>query len=169
MSSKRWLSVYVKMHHEKKTRDRIEALGIETFLPIQNVMRQWSDRRKMIEKVVISMMVFVHVDAVQQRQVLTVPSVLRYFALRGERQPTPIPDKQLEQFRFMLDYSDNAVVFSDQTLTPGESVRVIKGPLTGLEGELMTINGKTHVTVRIEQMGCAMVEVNVTCVEQLRK
>lgn len=59
---KSWLAAYVRLYHEKKTRDRLTAMGIESFLPVQEEIHQWSDRRKKIERVVIPMMIFVHVD-----------------------------------------------------------------------------------------------------------
>ncbi|WP_369678142.1 transcription termination/antitermination NusG family protein, partial [Bacteroides sp. CAG:189] len=42
---KSWLAAYVRLHHEKKTRDRLTAMGIECFLPVQEEIHQWSDRR----------------------------------------------------------------------------------------------------------------------------
>ena len=51
MTEKRWLAAYVKMHHEKRVRDRLTELGIENFLPVQNEVRQWSDRKKRVERV----------------------------------------------------------------------------------------------------------------------
>ena len=98
-SNRRWLTAYVRMHHERKVRDRLTDMGIENFLPVQTETRQWSDRKKQVERVLISMMIFVHVDAHEQRQVLQVPSVMRYMVLRGERQPTEIPPRQMERFR----------------------------------------------------------------------
>lgn len=41
-----WYALYVRMHHEKKTAEKFRALGIEHFLPVQEVIRQWSDRKK---------------------------------------------------------------------------------------------------------------------------
>lgn len=43
---KSWLAAYVRLYHEKKTRDRLTAMGIESFLPVQEEIHQWSDRRK---------------------------------------------------------------------------------------------------------------------------
>lgn len=54
-------------------------------------------------------------------------------------------------------------------LAPGEQVRVIKGPLTGLEGELVTINGKSKVAVRLDMLGCAHVDMPVGFVERVGK
>lgn len=89
---------------KKKTRDRLTAMGIESFLPVQEEIHQWSDRRKKIERVVIPMMIFVHVDPAERAEVLTLSSVSRYMVLRGQSTPAVIPDEQMERFRFMLDY-----------------------------------------------------------------
>lgn len=165
MTNKRWLAAYVKMHHEKRVRDRLTELGIENFLPVLTEVRQWSDRKKRVDQVLIPMMIFVHVDSEEQRTVLTHPSVLRYLVLRGEHVPAEIPEEQMSHFRFMLDFSDQPVSFNTTSFQPGEKVRVIKGPLTGLEGELVTVNGRSNIVVRISQLGCAVVEMNASMVE----
>lgn len=165
---KSWLAAYVRLYHEKKTRDRLTAMGIESFLPVQEEIHQWSDRRKKIERVVIPMMIFVHVDPSERAEVLTLSSVSRYMVLRGESTPAVIPDEQMERFRFMLDYSEEAIEVCSSSLAPGEQVRVIKGPLTGLEGELVTINGKSKVAVRLDMLGCAHVDMPVGFVERVR-
>lgn len=143
---KQWLAVYVRLYHEKKTSARLNTMGIENFLPIQEEIHQWSDRRKKISRVLIPMIVFVHVDALERKKVLELYSVNRYMVNRGESVPLVIPDEQMERFRFMLDYSDSAISLNDPSLIPGEKVRVIKGPLSGLKGEL--------VTCRRENQGC---------------
>ena len=38
---------------------------------------------------------------------------------------------------------------------------MIKGPLKGLKGELIDIDGKSQVSVRLEMLGYAMVEMPV--------
>lgn len=88
---KSWLAAYVRLYHEKKTRDRLTAMGIESFLPVQEEIHQWSDRRKKIERVVIPMMIFVHVDPAERAEVLTLSSVSRYMVLRGQSTPAVIP------------------------------------------------------------------------------
>ena len=166
-SGRRWLAAYVKIHHEKKVRDRLGEMGIECFLPVQEEVRIWSDRKKKVERVLIPMMIFVHVNSDEQRSVITLPSVMRYMVLRGERTPTTIPATQMEQFRFMVDFSDSPVSFESQQLCPGEKVRVIKGSLAGLEGELITVDGKSGIAIRINQLGCAMVEMQSSMVERI--
>ena len=103
---KSWLAAYVRLHHEKKTRDRLTAMGIECFLPIQEEIHQWSDRRKKVERVVIPMMIFVRVSDEERGLPLTLSAISRYMVLRGESVPAVIPDRQMEKFKFMLDYSE---------------------------------------------------------------
>lgn len=164
---RRWLVAYVRMHHEKKVRDRLAETGITTFLPLQAELRQWSDRKKMVERVLIPMMIFVQVNRAEQLRVLQQPGVMRYMVLRGEHAPAVIPDAQMESFRFMVDYSEAPVSFNGCDLQPGEQVRVIRGPLKGLSGELITIDGKSSIVIRIDRLGCASVEMNAFMVERI--
>lgn len=163
-----WLAAYVRLHHEKKTRDRLMAMGVENFLPVQEELHQWSDRRRKIERVVIPMMIFVRVTPEERPLVLTLSSVMRYLVLRGTSAPAIIPDEQMEKFRFMLDYSDVAVELCSSPLAPGELVKVIKGPLAGLVGELITLEGKSKVAIRLDMLGCAQVDMPVGFVERVR-
>lgn len=110
-----------------------------------------------------------HVDLYEQKEVLTLGSISRYMVLRGESTPAVIPDEQMHRFKFMLDYSDETINMSTSPLSPGEKIKVIKGPLSGLQGELVTVNGKSKVAVRLTMLGCAFVDIPVGCVEPLEK
>lgn len=155
------------MHHERRIRDRLNVMGVENFLPVQKVVRQWSDRRKAIESVVIPMIIFVRVSREERNRVLEVPAVQHYLVLPGERQPAVIPDEQMDNFRFMLDSSEDEVRIINGLLTPGERVRVIKGSLKGLEGELLKNGDKPRIAIRIVQLGYATVELNASFVEKI--
>ena len=53
--SKRWLVAIVRIHHEKKTSERLTKMGVENFLPIQQEVHNWSDRRKVVDRVILPM------------------------------------------------------------------------------------------------------------------
>ncbi len=163
--SKRWYVALVRMHHEKKVAERLNKMGIENFVPVQQELHQWSDRRKMVESVLLPMMIFVHVDPKERKEVLSFSTVSRYMVLRGESSPAVIPDEQMARFRFMLDYSEEAVSMSTTLLARGEKVRVIKGPLTGLVGELVNVDGKSKIAVQLNLLGCACVDMPIGYVE----
>ena len=165
--SKRWLVAIVRICHEKKTGERLTKMGIENFLPIQQEVHQWSDRRKLVDTVLLPMMVFVHVTPKERMEVLSFSTVSRYMVMRGESTPAVIPDEQMARFRFMLDYSDEAVCMNDSPLARGEKVRVIKGPLSGLVGELVTVGGRSKIAVRLNMLGCACVDMPIGYVEPI--
>lgn len=165
-ASRQWLVAYVQSCLEKKTAQRLAAMGIECYLPVQSEIRQWSDRRKRVDRLVIPMMIFVHVTPQKRPLPLSLQAVSRYMVLRGESTPAVIPDEQMDRFRFMLDYSPEAVEMCSAPLAPGDAVKVIKGPLAGLEGELITVNGKSKVAVRLDMLGCAHVDVPIGFVEK---
>lgn len=163
---RQWLVAYVQSCLEKKTAQRLAAMGIECYLPVQSEIRQWSDRRKRVDRLVLPMMIFVHVTPQERPLPLSLQAVSRYMVLRGESTPAVIPDEQMDRFRFMLDYSPEAVEMCSAPLAPGDAVKVIKGPLAGLEGELITVNGKSKVAVRLDMLGCAHVDVPIGFVEK---
>lgn len=164
---KQWLAAYVRLFHEKKTCTRLVTLGIENFLPVQEEIHQWSDRRKKIERVLIPMVIFVRVSKDQQTQVLNLPSVSRFMANVDKKIPLVIPDDQMERFKFMLDYSEKAVSISNEPLQSGKRIRVIKGPLTGLVGELVMTNDTPKVAVRLDMLGFASVEMPIGYIEPI--
>ena len=157
--SKRWYVALVRMHHEKKVSEHLDKMGIENFVPVQQEFHQWSDRRKLVTSVLLPMMVFVHVDPKERMEVLSFSTVSRYMVMRGESSPAVIPDEQMARFRFMLDYSEESISMNSSPLARGEKVRVIKGPLTGLVGELVNVDGKSKIAVRLNMLGCACVDM----------
>lgn len=163
---RQWLVAYVQSCLEKKTAQRLATMGVEHYLPVQTELHRWSDRMKRIDRLVIPMMIFVHVTPQERPLPLTLQAVSRYMVLRGKSCPAVIPDDQMSRFRFMLDYSPEAIEICSVPLAVGDAVKVIKGPLAGLEGELITIGGKSKVAVRLDMLGCAHVDMPIGFVEK---
>lgn len=166
--SRCWHVAMVRMLHEKRVAECLTKMGIECFVPVQQEVHQWSDRRKMVDVVLLPMMVFVHVNPKERLEVLSFSTVSRYMVLRGEQNPAVIPDEQMARFRFMLDYSGEAVCMNSVPMARGEKVRVIKGPLSGLEGEFVMMDGKSKIAVRLNMLGCACVDMSIGYVEPIK-
>ena len=88
--SKRWYVALVRMHHEKKVAERLDKMGIENFVPVQQEIHQWSDRRKKVEAVLLPMMVFVHADPKERMEVLSFSTVSRYMVMSKSPVSEPI-------------------------------------------------------------------------------
>ena len=156
---RKWYVAYVRLFHERKTAEKLATMGIESFVPVREEIHQWSQRKKKVMRVLIPQMIFIHATQQERMEALTLPSISRYMVLRGEHVPAVIPDAQMKQFMFMVDYSEETIEMFLSPLEPGQAVKVIKGPLAGLEGELMEIDGKSKVVVRLDLLGCAGVDM----------
>jgi len=162
-----WLAVYVRIHHEQRISERLTACGIENFVALQQQHRQWSDRLKLVNRVVLPMIVFVCVTSLQRRQVLQMPSVISYIVACGEHCPAVIPSEQMEKFKFMLDYSPEAVNLINIPLERGKKVRIIKGPLAGMIGVVITVKSEKRVGVCLDGLGYACVKISSGYLEAL--
>ena len=165
---KYWVAVLVQMCTEKKVGERLTKLHIENYVPTQKEVHQWSDRKKYVERVVIPMVVFVRVDEVLEKQLKTYSFVYKLLSYPGSKNAAVIPEEQIESLKFMLNHADSNVVLDNNLLQIGEAVRIVRGSLKGLEGELHVVDmDKMMVAIRIECLGCACVNVALTDVERL--
>ena len=61
-NTKKWHVIYTAPRAEKKVNERLESQGVETYLPLQKTLRQWSDRKKKVSIPLFNSYVFVRVD-----------------------------------------------------------------------------------------------------------
>ena len=150
----RWYALYTKSRNEKKVYQRLVDDGYECFLPMQSVVRQWSDRKKVVEVPLINSYVFVRMVLSQRFVVLQDPGAVCF--INFERLPAPVADKDIDYLKRILS-EDFAVEVVEVPLSRGEKVMVISGELMGLEGELVDHKGGQRVVVRIENIPFSLV------------
>ena len=159
--SKFWIAVYTRPRSEKKVATELSKTNIESYVPIQTVVKQWFDRKKKVDSVVIPMVVFAKVDDENVLDVKKHPLVIKVLTLPGKKEPAHIPEKQISQLKFMLKESDEPVVFEQTEFKQLDKVRVIRGNLSGLEGEVVRTNdGQKTLVVSFDILGGATVIIN---------
>ena len=164
---KAWYAVYTNSRAEKRVSDRLEELGIETFLPLQKTLRQWSDRKKLVEKPLISSYVFVNIIPRDYFTVRKIDGVVKFIMI--ERKPVPIPEAQITNLRILCG-SDSEVLMSNNVYAQGDQVEVVIGSLTGLRGELIRVGRKHKVVIRIVQPGMNLtVDIKSNAIRKLEK
>ncbi|HEX7585247.1 MAG TPA: UpxY family transcription antiterminator [Prolixibacteraceae bacterium] len=153
-----WYAVYVKSRAEKKAQTELQFKEIETFLPLQRKLRQWSDRKKWVEMPLISGYLFVRICRKEYDLVLQSNYVVSY--VRFEGTAAVIPDNQIDYLKLMLKQDNLDIEIIHESFAPGQMIDVIAGPLIGLRGKLVRIKGKSKVAVELEQLGySALVEI----------
>ncbi|MDR2685046.1 MAG: UpxY family transcription antiterminator [Prevotellaceae bacterium] len=146
-----WFAAKVKSHTERKIKKWLTERGIEHFIPFHNVIIERNGRRFRKEKPWISGLIFIHAE---QKEALKIQheSIIKMYFLKKKETGTMliIPDKQMQDFMFMLEFSEAAIRIDSTNLKQGDRVRVIKGDFAGIEGELIRIRGHKRVVVRLE-------------------
>lgn len=145
----RWYAAYTKPRNEKKVLERLEATGIEVYLPLQRRLKQWSDRKKLVEEPLFRSYIFVRITPKDYYNVLNTFGIVRYITFEGKA--VPIPDNQINIIKQLLE-QDVEIESVEEQLVPGELVEVKFGSFIGLIGELVEHKGKKKVIVRIEHI-----------------
>ncbi len=145
----KWYAVYTNPRAEKQVRDRLIESEIEVFLPLQKTYRMWSDRKKLVERPLLSSYVFVKVTPLLFPKVYKAQGVVRFVTFEG--QPASIPQKQIDNLRLLIN-SDAEIEISSEKFEQGDNVEVIRGSLVGLTGELIKIGAQKRVVIRIDRL-----------------
>jgi transcriptional antiterminator RfaH len=145
-----WYAAYTNSRAEKKVWKELQKQGIEAYLPLQRKLRQWSDRRKWVEEPLIRCYIFVRIDIGNYYQVLNTTGVVRYITFEGKA--VPIPENQIDVLRKLVA-NEADVEVTTENFTPGDRVKVVSGPMHGLEGELVDFRGNRRVMISIEHIG----------------
>ena len=162
-----WYAVYTHSRAEKRVSERLTEEGIETFLPMQKTLRQWSDRKKMVEKPIISSYVFVKVVPREFLAVRKTEGVVKIITI--DNKPVIIPEDQMRNLHILCS-SDADVLVSDKVYLKGDLVEVIYGSLTGLRGELVRVGRKHKVIIRILEPGMNLtVDIKAVAIRKLEK
>ncbi len=162
----KWYAVYTRPRFEKQVLKGLLDQGIEGYLPLIKTMRQWSDRKKMVEVPLFSSYVFVHIDRRFYDQVLSTHGVVKYIAFEGKA--ATIPSDQIDNLRIIVD-SNEMVETTWESRRKGDNVVVIAGSLKGLRGELITEGDRKKVLVRIEGIDQNLtVEVHTSLIEKIK-
>lgn len=167
--SKFWIAAYTRPKSEKKAAVELAKYGIETYVPIQSQIREWSDRRKKVEVVVIPMILFAKIAVEDILTVKKHPLIINVLTYPGQKESAFIPENQIDSLKFMLNQSDVPVLFEKTEYKQLDRVRIIRGNLQGLEGRIYRTNrGMTKLMVSINFLGGAIVTINPSDIEIVR-
>ncbi|BAX82646.1 UpxY family transcription antiterminator [Labilibaculum antarcticum] len=163
-----WYAIYTKSRSEKKLYDELIEKGLEGYMPVRKELRVWSDRKKWVETPLFTSYVFVRVNKFEYFEVLKSDLAVRYVSFEGKA--VPIPANQIEAIRFFLSDSNRDVEMTSENLKKGDLLEVIKGPLKGVQGEVIQMRGKSRIVLRFPSLGCCVhTEISLAEVEPIKK
>jgi transcription antitermination factor NusG len=145
-----WFAVTTRSRQEKAVASTLEYLEVANFLPLTNEDRRWSDRKQMVAMPLFQGYVFVRItpSGELQLRVLKVPGVVDF--VRSRSGPLTIPDKEIEDVRAVLSHGVGCS--KHPFLKAGDRVRVVRGPLAGIEGTLIRCGSQSKLVISIEMI-----------------
>lgn len=161
-----WYALYTRPKFEKKVEQRLQEAGFESWLPLQTVIRQWSDRKKKIEVPLFNGYIFVRTHSKQLYHAVQTDGVATVVTFNGV--PAPIREEQIEMIRKILVGPDAFDVI-DRKFTRGEPVKIVEGPLKGNTGKWLDWRGSKRVCLEVEQLNHVfLVEVPAPYIEKVK-
>lgn len=175
VSGAKWFVAIVNNRSEKAYGERLSKTGIENYVPTQTIFKVWKNGKKAkVERVVIPSIIFIHCTEEQRREIVKLPYIFRFMTNKaGTSSATSlnkplavISDKEINTLKFMLGQSDIPVTISDRVYKIGDKVRIIRGGLAGLAGEVYGMDtDKSEVIVALEYFGCAKLMIDTINLE----
>jgi transcription antitermination factor NusG len=143
-----WFAVQTRPRHEKRVSAELQEKGISAFLPVVSTIRQWSDRRRVVELPLFSQYVFVRIaqNLNTRVSVLRTNGVTHFVGPRGIG--LPIPDQEIERVQRVV--AQGVSVAPHPFLNVGKLVRIRGGALDGLQGILTAVNGDQTLVLSVK-------------------
>ena len=142
-----WYAARTRFGQEVGVKERLQKLDVECYIPTE---KKKNYRGHMKDHPVIPCMVFIKATrakacALKTEEYLPVNYIFDYVS----HTMLTVPDKQMEDFRRVLESSLEEGGLMDQPLALGDRVRVTKGALKDVEGNVLELMGKIYVVVGI--------------------
>jgi transcriptional antiterminator NusG len=140
-----WFAVRVKSNFEKRVALSLSSKGLDTFLPQYTTERRWSDRFKTIDCALFPGYVFCRIDLNHRLPVLSTPGF--FCIVSSGSKPTPVEEAEIARIQAVVRSGLSALPWP--TLTVGQKVRLVRGPLRGLEAALLEVGKHKRIYVGV--------------------
>ncbi len=148
-----WFVAHTRyFRQEMKVGEWLSGHGFENFVPTvqTRITRREQRGSRAGERPAVPNYVFVRVDkATACSFVSDYKLPMQYLTDCATHKMMVVPDKAMDDFRRVFDYSIEEGGLVDQPLELGERVRVIEGPLKDVEGFVAELQGRYYVVVDI--------------------
>lgn len=177
VSDAKWFIAIINNHSEKSIAEKLSKLGVENYLPTRKEIHLWRNGKKAkVEKIMIPSKIFIRCSEHQRRELVNLPYIFRFMinmsgtkTLNGTRPLAIVPNHEIQQLKFMLGVPDVDVRFSE-SFVKGEKVKVLRGPLRGLVGEILqdAESGTNRLHINIDFLGSASVMIESRDVQPIK-
>ncbi len=146
----KWFAVRTQFRKEKFLVNQLVNIGVQAYVPILKIKRQYKSRSKLVELPLIPNYAFVKITKEAYVKVLRAQGFLSFVHFSGAI--IPIPEREMEIL--MVAVAEEEILkCSTEHLAKGDFVEIKSGVLLGMQGQLVEENGKRGFVVRLERLG----------------
>ena len=162
----RWYPIYTRSRAEQKTQAALSKKNIVTYLPLKKVLKQWSDRKKIIEEPLLKSYIFIYISNKEYTEVLMTYGVSRFIYFSGKI--ASIPERQIADLKLLLA-NGTELELIEHEISAGEKVLIKAGPFKGIIAELISLNSKKSIVLRLENLGYSIqIKTSLAFIEPFR-
>ena len=163
---KNWIAVYTKSRHEQIVVNELNKKNIESYCPMLKERRQWSDRKKWVYFPLFRSYVFANIEIKENIYVLQTIGVNKI--VKFQEKISIIPDQVIDNIKNIIEGGYN--VEQTDYFIKGDEVRVVSGPLKGLDGVVLDLRGANKIIIKIEAIQQAFsVEISSGLIKSKKK
>ena len=140
LGSERWFAIRTRSQCEPKVEEGLRQKGLEVFLPRVRIPSRRRDRRLVLEQPLFPGYLFLHF-APSREAYISVATTHGVVRILGDRWDAlhPVPDEQVDAVRRIVTMGSRARPVP--WIRIGDRVRIVAGPLAGLEGFVQSWQG----------------------------
>jgi transcription antitermination factor NusG len=152
----RWYACRTRARAEKQTERFLRLRGVESYLPLLEQLRQWTDRKKRVGFPLFPGYVFARFPLAMIHEVLKTPGVVTI--IRNDGHPAPVRSEELDSIRILVACVNggNSRPEPVEFLEAGREVIVAHGPFCGIRGVLVEDRGRARVVIRLSALRRAL-------------
>ena len=163
---KNWIAVYTKSRHEQIVVNELNKKNIESYCPMFKERRQWSDRKKWVHFPLFRSYVFANIEINENIYVLQTIGVNKI--VKFQEKISIIPDQVIDNMKNIIEGGYN--IEQADYFIKGDEVRVVSGPLKGLDGVVLDLRGANKIIIKIEAIQQAFsVEISSGLIKSKKK
>ncbi len=147
-----WFVFYTYPKAEKWVYNLLVDGGFETYLPLQEEVRQWHDRKKKLQIPLFPNYIFVKTSLIKIYEVLKFPRIIR--CIKFNNIPSRIRNDEIDLIRHVERNFTNIIV--SNRLERGEKVTIQGGPLNGITGIIEETKDTRHVIINIDSISYSL-------------
>ena len=151
-----WYACRTRPRAEKQAGRLLKLRGVQSYVPLIECERQWSDRKKRVGFPLFAGYVFAQFSLASLHEVLSTPGIVTVVRQGGS--PARVRSEELESVRVLVQCvnAGNAPPEPAEFLETGQEVIVSHGPFSGIRGVLVEDRGRTRVVIRLTALRRAL-------------